>query len=216
MISDKIKEARMVIDQVRTQESKAQREQKRREVSARIQGLVRQFDAYKESYTVLHGLDPVTFSNPQMHDVLRRINGLIQDLSADDFENVSVPSLQNPTSDLQQCWRQYVTHTTEGVSRVLHVVAPLSSLRDEIKRLEKSLAEFSDTWSVTKETVRDLKRSLSRADDIVKDFDATDEVQEFLALMSRGEATANDLSTHIMAWLREQGLAKKIRVSILP
>ena len=71
-------------------------------------------------------------------------------------------------------------------------------------------------WSAGLAAFIGLKVALEQAEALIQRLDMEEETLDFLSKMVSGRATAADLSEGIVAWLRKEGLEKKIRLSFLP
>ena len=66
---------------------------------------------------------------------------------------------------------------------------------------------------VTTEVFEKLKTSLDIANDLIFSLKLKQPIVEFLTKMTSGRATVEDLDETILAWISEEGISKKIKLS---
>lgn len=113
-----------------------------------------------------------------------------------------------------QEWTDYYFNATANILSLLDIVKEI--VPDESKpTYAANKIKKAATWNTTIDNYNYLKQGLEEADRILDEvnLDKDSEILVFLKLVSEGKATILDLSEEILAWIKSEGIADKIKVS---
>jgi len=113
-----------------------------------------------------------------------------------------------------QEWADYYFSATANILSLLDTVKEI--IPDESKATyAANKIKKAATWNTTIDNYNYLKQGLEEADRILDEvnLDKDSEILVFLKLVSEGKATILDLSEEILAWIKSEGIADKIKVS---
>ena len=113
---------------------------------------------------------------------------------------------------MKKAWSAYFRSYTAGTWNTLRVIRGIDE--EKTDRCMEEIQTAKD-WSAETKVFIGLKAAMKRAADLIQSLEMEEETVEFLTKMTSGKATAADLSAGVVAWLRKEGLEKKIRLSFL-
>lgn len=113
---------------------------------------------------------------------------------------------------MKKAWAEYFRSHTADTLNTLRVIRSIDET--SVDRYIEQIEAAKD-WSAGLSAFGVLMVTLMFAEELIKRLDMAEETVDFLHKMASGRATAADLSEGIAAWLRKEGLDKKIRLSFL-
>ena len=113
---------------------------------------------------------------------------------------------------MKKAWAVYFRSHTADTLNTLRVIRSIDET--SVDRYIEQIEAAKD-WSAGLSAFAVLMVTLMSAEELIKRLDMAEETVDFLHKMASGRATAADLSEGIAAWLRKEGLDKKIRLSFL-
>ena len=113
---------------------------------------------------------------------------------------------------MKKAWSVYFRSHTADTLNTLRVIRSIDET--SVDRYIEQIEAAKD-WSAGLSAFAVLMVTLMSAEELIKRLDMAEETVDFLHKMASGRATAADLSEGIAAWLRKEGLDKKIRLSFL-
>lgn len=113
---------------------------------------------------------------------------------------------------MKKAWAEYFRSHTADTLNTLRVIRSIDET--SVDRYIEQIEAAKD-WSAGLSAFAVLMVTLMSAEELIKRLDMAEETVDFLHKMASGRATAADLSEGIAAWLRKEGLDKKIRLSFL-
>ena len=113
---------------------------------------------------------------------------------------------------MKKAWSAYFRSYTAGTWNTLRVIRSIDE--ETVDRYIEQIEAAKD-WSAGIPAFAGLMATLMYAKKLIQSLEMEEETVEFLTKMTSGKATAADLSEGVVAWLRKEGLEKKIRLSFL-
>ena len=113
---------------------------------------------------------------------------------------------------MKKAWAAYFRSHTADTLNTLRVIRSIDETSAD-RYIEQ--IEAAKDWSAGLSAFAVLMVTLTSAEELIKSLDMEEETVDFLHKMASGRATAADLNEGIAAWLRKEGLDKKIRLSFL-
>ena len=120
---------------------------------------------------------------------------------------------KNLYSALQQEWAAYYEKATSSILSLLRIVDNiLPDGRTTMYAVNK--IQKASGWNHSIQNYNYLKQGLADGEKIIGELDLNDnpEVLDFLKLISEGNATVLNLTDEILAWIRQENLAGKMKI----
>lgn len=115
-------------------------------------------------------------------------------------------------------WREYHSKKTNGVISKLVTIGSLAPDKNHIEKIRENISD-SDDWNTLAETVSAnttritrLKANIDEVNRIEEDLNLTDDIKQFISLVTRGKAKITDLNEEILAWIRKEKLEEKFAI----
>lgn len=73
----------------------------------------------------------------------------------------------------------------------------------------------AENWDLDVERYKTMHNGLNEADYLIMELGLDDEIIAFLQNTNSGRATLQDLNDKVLAWIRDEQLERKIRISFV-
>lgn len=115
-------------------------------------------------------------------------------------------------------WKDFHKKKTSSVAGKLATVGSLAPDKNHIEAIKESISDSGD-WSTlsakvdanTTKIVR-FKKSIEEVDKIEEELNLTDEIKQFISLVTRGKAGITDLNEDIIEWIKKENLEDKFAI----
>ncbi len=179
------------------------------------------FDSYGEFMKSLQSVVVVRkvfgFSLSETTAIL--LNEILQ-ITEETFKNQKVinPSgyynkVRNLISELSAEWNQYIVQQSAELKGELEIVKQVSTEKSKIDTLLRRMRACQQ-WPVTNETAISYTAAVHEAKDLFGDMKFDSHISEFLQKVNTHEATLMDLTPDVMEWLKNEGLDRKVFLTI--
>jgi len=122
------------------------------------------------------------------------------------------------TPNLSKEWKTFHQKKTSGISGKLATIGSLVQDQDRIVQIKTNISNGSD-WDglfladVGTYTRLDLlKSSIDEVDEIEESLNLSDEIRDFVVLVTGGKAKISDLNENIIKWIKDEKLDEKFIV----
>jgi len=122
------------------------------------------------------------------------------------------------TPNLSKEWKTFHQKKTSGISGKLATIGSLVQDQDRVVQIKTNISNGSD-WDglsladVGTHTRLDLlKSSIDEVDEIEESLNLSDEIRDFVVLVTRGKAKISDLNENIIKWIKDEKLDEKFIV----
>ena len=75
--------------------------------------------------------------------------------------------------------------------------------------------QLAENWDLDVERYQTMHNGLNEADNLIMELELDDEIITFLQNTNSGRATLQDLNDKVLAWIRDEQLERKIRISFV-
>ena len=172
-------------------------------------------------------------SVPKNHEILMSISELMNVLEQIVASGLASPdgiinadnTFKTLQSSMKKEWsKQYADLTSATVST-------LEAIRGSIKTGRKSSNSYipfldnvgrclqkiqpAENWDLDVERYKTMHNGLNEADYLIMELGLDDEIIAFLQNTNSGRATLQDLNDKVLAWIRDEQLERKIRISFV-
>lgn len=114
-------------------------------------------------------------------------------------------------AQMQVVWKDAAAKYAEGTKGYLSMISGLTDDPKHAKELADSISNTVDgVLSIS--AIKKLVTEVAEAKRITAAFSLSPEIEMFLKKVSSQQATAADLTTNIMAWLKEKKLTGKLKI----
>lgn len=118
------------------------------------------------------------------------------------------------TASIAGEWSDYYQKSTANVISFLETVKGIIPNSNKAIYAINKIKKASN-WNTSSDVYASMKQGLDDADLILKslDLDEDSEVLAFLRLVGEGNATIQNLTAEILAWLKKEGIEDKLKIS---
>lgn len=153
-------------------------------------------------------------------EAIERLENAIVAGVVDEDELVSAKQQLNRkvNPNLSKEWKTFHQKKTSGVSGKLATIGSLIQDKDKIASIRTNLFNSNDwnglslTDDGTNTRLQLLKQSIDEVDQIEQNLNLSDEIKDFVILVTRGIAKVTDLNTTIIDWIKKENLEDKFIV----
>lgn len=167
------------------------------------------------------GFDP---SNETIQDAEKVIDliestislGMVDETKLDNAKRKS----RELNGNLSKGWESFHRCKTEGILNKLNTFGGLMQERDQVQQFRNHITGSRgwDGLSLADDGVHTrldlLKDTIDEVDHIEESLNLVDEVRDFIALVTRGEARVSDLNETIVNWIQKEGLNDKFVIGL--
>ena len=171
-----------------------------------------------EVYKLLRRLDVNKFNLKDIDELIKTNKKIIFEL-----ENDSIPDkydlftledkINNYKKQLKRLWEEYVNEKTSEIINTLKNIKMLFSNPREIKKLIKKTDELKNKWPLKETDLNKLEEISKEGNKIINSLNVNNEIQNFLNLVSNGDAQISDLSPQIIEWLENNNFDDKLKIT---
>ena len=117
-------------------------------------------------------------------------------------------------SSIANEWSTYYQNTTSNIINLLETVKGIITDSNKATYAINKIKKASN-WNTSPDAYESMKQGLKDADSILKslDLDEDSEILAFLRLVGEGNATVQNLTAEILAWLKKEGIDGKLAIS---
>ena len=117
-------------------------------------------------------------------------------------------------SSIANEWSTYYQNTTSNIINLLGTVKGIITDSNKATYAINKIKKASN-WNTSPDAYESMKQGLKDADSILKslDLDEDSEILAFLRLVGEGNATVQNLTAEILAWLKKEGIDGKLAIS---
>lgn len=149
----------------------------------------------------------------RLTDLLNDLEQIIQEGLASNDRVMSVEksfiTLQN---SMKKEWaKQYADYTGAAAG----TLEAIRSIEPERVRSCLEKIKSAEIWDTDINVFKRMREGLDDADQLIIGLGLDDEIITFLTNTNSGKATLQDLSDKVLAWIRNENLEKKIRISFV-
>lgn len=123
-----------------------------------------------------------------------------------------IAEIRKHNSELKVEWNKYFNQSNSNILGTLELLERVSD-NIEIIRLHSKIKILGSKWPIYKEDIRELKSLNIKAEKLIDELDINENIQEFLVLTLKKQATVSDLDANILKWLRDTGADENIVLS---
>lgn len=123
------------------------------------------------------------------------------------------------TPTLAKEWKSFHQSKTNGIGGKLTTIGSLVDNQDEIATVRKRINDASE-WSMLsnkddgeKTRLQLLKASIDEVDAIESKLNLSDEIRDFVSLVTKGRAKITDLTPSVLEWINKENLIDKFVIS---
>lgn len=123
------------------------------------------------------------------------------------------------TPTLAKEWKSFHQSKTNGIGGKLTTIGSLVDNQDEIATVRKRINDASE-WSMLsnkddgeKTRLQLLKASIDEVDAIESKLNLSDEIRDFVSLVTKGRAKITDLTPSVLEWINKENLVDKFVIS---
>jgi len=122
------------------------------------------------------------------------------------------------TPNLSKEWKTFHQKKTSGISGKLATIGSLVQDQDRIVQIKTNISNGSDWDGLSLADVGTytrfdlLKSSIDEVDEIEESLNLSDEIRDFVVLVTRGKAKISDLNENIIKWIKDEKLDEKFIV----
>ena len=139
-------------------------------------------------------------------------NAVSEHALSKDTVSVLSSTVKNASNEVQQVWKSQATSYSEGSKGYLSLIAGLTADPKGARMLAVRINDICNEAPTVK-NVQTLTADISKAKEIISRFSIKPEIEAFLKKVSAQQATVFDLTPEILAWLKAQGLTRKLKVN---
>ena len=213
IVDQKIKEMKAL----RQREERQANQKQQAAVDQKYRKLVEEAKTLFISLCVVREVLEFPVSEELRADCLTLLAELKSVVSTGDASQESVDRAKTHVSAIygtaKRAWEKHFRSYTANTMNTLRVIRGIDE--EQVDRYIEEI-QAAKEWSAGLAAFIGLKVALGQAEVLIQRLDMEEETVDFLSKMVSGRATAADLSEGIVAWLRKEGLEKKIRLSFLP
>jgi len=223
MLTDEIKKSIKQLKQLDVLESAVQDAEKKAKNDSDYATLVTDFTTsmsklYIANKTLNYELSDETLQFTE--ETIEKLESVIS-AGAVDKEELSAAKQhvnRKVTPNLSKEWKTFHQKKTSGISGKLATIGSLVQDQDRIVQIKTNISNGSD-WDglfladVGTYTRLDLlKSSIDEVDEIEESLNLSDEIRDFVVLVTGGKAKISDLNENIIKWIKDEKLDEKFIV----
>lgn len=115
------------------------------------------------------------------------------------------------TAQIKIVWRDAAQKYSEGVKGYLSMIGGLSNDPKRAKELTDNITQ-TVAGNPSIKAINSLVSDVAEAKQIIEKFSLNPEIEDFLKKVSSQHATVLDLTSNILAWLKEKNLITKLKI----
>jgi hypothetical protein len=152
----------------------------------------------------------------QMFYIIDMLNKLNKDIDKiDDVKltdiNIIKDNAINLDGKIKINWQDYMKEKNEDILDSLILLEKLVD-KVQILQLKTAINKISKDWPVTKDFLNKYNDAIHESTQLINGLNVTDNVREFLLLVTKGEATLEDIDENIFDWLKKHNLIEKMKI----
>lgn len=163
-------------------------------------------------------------SDIELFDIRNQILYLIGSLKklneeADTIENLNtndIKILKTLAEELDEKvkinWQLYMKEKNGDVLDSLILLEKLVEDKVQVLQLKTMINSVGKNWPVTKDHMDKYKVAINDSTQLIDDLNVTENIKNFLLLVTKGEATLEDIDDKIYEWLRKNKLIGKMKI----
>lgn len=193
---------------------KKQNQDQQNAIDERYKKLVLDVNKYVSIYDYIRknlDFNPSDELKAKSRDLLLELQNAIKNGDADkDIVNSADNKFKTVISTMTKEWNLHFIALTRNTTNSLRIISGIDS--DKVKKCLTGI-NAAEKWNLDKQIFEKLKTSLDVANELIFSLKLKQPIVEFLTKMTSGRATVEDLDETILAWLSEEGISKKIKLS---
>lgn len=224
MLTDDIKKTIKQLKQLDALESAVQDAEKKAKNDSDFSSLVEDFSVSmgKLSFASKELEYSLTDETLQLIDeAIEKLENLISAGVVDEEELVTTKQHINRKVNpgLSKEWKVFHQKKTSGVDGKLATISSLIPDKDKIISIRKNITNGNDWTGLSLKDdglntrIQLLKNSINEVDQIEENLNLSDEIKNFVVLVTRGSAKVTDLNSTVIDWIKKENLEEKFIVS---
>jgi len=223
MLTDEIKKSIKQLKQLDILESAVQDAEKKAKNDSDYATLVADFTTsmsklYNANKTLNYELSDETMQFTE--ETIERLERVIS-AGAVDKEELSAAKQhvkRKVTPNLLKEWKIFHQKKTSGISGKLAMIGSLVQDQDRVVQIKTNISKGSDWDGLSLADVGTLTRldllksSIDEVDEIEESLNLSDEITDFIVLVTKGKAKISDLNEKIIKWVKNEKLDEKFIV----
>lgn len=155
-----------------------------------------------------------------LSEILQKLQDTIEDGVVDEnLLSATRKQINNKlNASLTKEWRDFYGKKKSSVIGKLTTIGSLAPDKDHINLIRQYITDSSE-WSTLSEPVNSkttrivrFKTSVDEVNQIEENLNLTEEVKQFIALVTNGKAKITDLNDDIFSWIKEEKLEDKFEI----
>lgn len=160
-------------------------------------------------------LDVVEIRNKMLYiiDLLNKLNNdtdKIEDVRLTDINIIKDNSI-NLNGIVKMKWQDYMKEKNEDILDSLILLEKLVD-KVQILQLKTMINKISKEWPVNKDLLNKYNDAINESTQLIDGLNVTDNIKKFLFLVTKGEATLEDIDENIFHWLKKHKLIGKMKI----
>ena len=159
-------------------------------------------------------------SVPKNHEILMSISELMNVLEQIVASGLASPdgiinadnTFKTLQSSMKKEWSKQYADLTSATVSTLEAIRGIDP--DNVGRCLQKI-QPAENWDLDVERYKTMHNGLNEADYLIMELGLDDEIIAFLQNTNSGRATLQDLNDKVLAWIRDEQLERKIRISFV-
>lgn len=135
----------------------------------------------------------------------------IDELKVDDIKILKDQAVELDEK-IRTNWQQYIREKNTDILDSLILLEKLVDNKVQVLQLKTMINNIGKNWPVSKEDLDKYKVALNESTQLIDSLNVTDNVKDFLLLVTKGEATLGDIDDSIFDWLKKHNLIQKMKI----
>lgn len=158
----------------------------------------------------------LVFKNPDLSSIINKLNDLLTSFEHEPKKG-KITSIfrdleQEHKNELAEKWLDFAKEESYDAISTLNNVLRITGSNTEISQIINSLQTLSKKWPLSEQHVKHFKEQCDNAKLKIDDLNASEEVQTFLKLVSRQQATIADLTPEVIEWLNNNDVGQNLTI----
>lgn len=184
--------------------------------SKQIDTLPKGVQEFSDSLSTLHKHFPQRFPKQDLQSVLDNLNLLEAELEKDAPKDRPLTEakriLQGHDNLLHNQWKSYAREETIELVKLLDSLQGMVGAGMELAPLKRSLETLRDKWPLTEANVKHFAGQLQDAKNRLSVLQVGMNIKLFLEKVANQEATVEDLTDEVMAWLSQHQYKQRLQI----
>lgn len=208
--------ASLVIKKIDTVENQKERKRKKQKYDALLVRILKVKDDLDSciEFKYILGND---IENIKLDSIKDGLDELKNDISYDNINEREVIILKSMLTSIENQlkseWKKHYEEKTIGIIQTLTNIKPFFNDRLEIEKIINSLNRFENIWPINRQKYDKFIEDTELAKVKIGELKLTDDIRRFINRIINNTATIDDLTPHILKWIKDNKYESKIKLS---